>query len=338
MRGVFIGTLLAIVIATSSLAKEEPAKPHRRVPPKYPLACMPPDGESAPDAHVTLAFQIAKTGFPEKVRIMESSNPCFDEVALKAVEGWVYRPRLVDGVQQIQPDVETTITFRFDSETAEDDVTAQDFDARPIKRIPPNYPDRCQRSATRRETVFLEYDVTAKGRTENIRVIDTTNACFNTNAARSVQKWRFKPRMRDGVPVRRPNVQTSIAFELAGGPVQPEMRIRPKVRTALKKSNQDIQKFNKGKSKKSADEILAALNAIQEQFGEDFSLRESDLFYRLRSGMYLELENYRAARDDLLIVQRLQLLDLEMRKPLDDYIKALDAHIAQEDAEQAAEE
>lgn len=90
-----------------------------------------------------------------------------------------------------------------------------DRDAQPLVRIPPQYPERCQARAGARETVFLEFDVTPDGTTTNIRVVDSTNSCFNREAARSVERWKYQPKIVDNEAQWRRGVQTQITFELA---------------------------------------------------------------------------------------------------------------------------
>lgn len=90
-----------------------------------------------------------------------------------------------------------------------------DRDAQPLVRIPPQYPERCQARAGARETVFVEFDVTPDGTTTNIKVIDSTNSCFNREASRSVERWKYQPKIVDNEAQWRRGVQTQITFELA---------------------------------------------------------------------------------------------------------------------------
>ncbi|MFQ5563165.1 MAG: energy transducer TonB [Parvularculaceae bacterium] len=90
-----------------------------------------------------------------------------------------------------------------------------DRDAQPLVRIPPQYPERCQSRAEARESVVLEFDVTPEGQTTNIKVIDTTNSCFNRAASRSVERWKYQPKMVDNEAQWRRSVVTQITFELA---------------------------------------------------------------------------------------------------------------------------
>lgn len=90
-----------------------------------------------------------------------------------------------------------------------------DRDAQPIARTPPEYPWDCISSASLKETVFLEFDVTPEGETANIRVTDTTNVCFNSAAIYSVARWRYQQKFIDGEAQWRRGVQTEVIFELS---------------------------------------------------------------------------------------------------------------------------
>lgn len=90
-----------------------------------------------------------------------------------------------------------------------------DRDAQPLVRIPPQYPERCMSRAGAKETVFVEFDVTPDGTTTNIRVVETTNSCLNSAATRSVERWKYQPKIVENKAEWRRGVQTAITFELA---------------------------------------------------------------------------------------------------------------------------
>lgn len=92
-----------------------------------------------------------------------------------------------------------------------------DRDAQPLVRIPPQYPERCMQRAKAKETVFVEFDVTPDGTTTNIRAIESTNSCLNGAATKSVERWKYQPKIVDNKPEWRRGVQTAITFELAEG-------------------------------------------------------------------------------------------------------------------------
>lgn len=90
-----------------------------------------------------------------------------------------------------------------------------DRDAQPLVRIPPQFPDRCQSRASDEERVVLQFDVTPDGQTTNIQAVDSTNSCFNRAAIRSVERWKYQPKIVDNQAQPRRGVQTVIVFQLA---------------------------------------------------------------------------------------------------------------------------
>lgn len=89
-----------------------------------------------------------------------------------------------------------------------------DRDAQPLVRIPPQYPDQCQRGAKPREAVTVEFNVTPEGTVVNPQVVDSTNSCFNRAALRAVERWRYQPRIVDNQARPRFGVRTTLVFNL----------------------------------------------------------------------------------------------------------------------------
>lgn len=118
------------------------------------------------------------------------------------------RPAL-DGVRAAVPEINTNLSIGTGFNP--------DRDAQPLVRIPPQYPERCMGRAKARETVFVEFDVTPDGTTTNIRAIDSTNSCLNSAAIKSVERWKYQPKIVDNKAEWRRGVQTAITFELAEG-------------------------------------------------------------------------------------------------------------------------
>lgn len=91
-----------------------------------------------------------------------------------------------------------------------------DRDAQPLVRIPPQYPERCMGRASAQESVLLQFDVTPDGQTTNIEVVDSTNSCLNRAAMRSVERWKYQPKIVDNQAEWRRGVQTVVTFVLEG--------------------------------------------------------------------------------------------------------------------------
>ena len=91
-----------------------------------------------------------------------------------------------------------------------------DRDAQPLVRLPPQSPERCMGRAAKSESVALQFDVTPEGTTTNVTVVDSSNSCLNSAAVRSVERWKYQPKIVDNTPEWRRGVQTTVTFVLEG--------------------------------------------------------------------------------------------------------------------------
>jgi protein TonB len=92
------------------------------------------------------------------------------------------------------------------------DKTAEG-EAIPIVRIQPVYPRDAQMKG-QSGWVTVEFTITPDGSVRDPRVLDAEPArVFNREALRAILKWKFKPRVVDGVAVDRLATQT-IEFNL----------------------------------------------------------------------------------------------------------------------------
>ena len=85
----------------------------------------------------------------------------------------------------------------------------------PIVRVAPVYPARAL-SRGLEGYVDLSFTVTPTGTVENPIVDYSTSSLFERAAIRAVLKFKYKPRVVDGVPVAVPGVKTRITFKLEG--------------------------------------------------------------------------------------------------------------------------
>lgn len=80
--------------------------------------------------------------------------------------------------------------------------------------VAPVYPDRARRRAIE-GYVDLVFDVTAAGRTENIRVIDANpKGYFERASIKAIAKWKYRPAMEDGLAIASKSIIRRITFEL----------------------------------------------------------------------------------------------------------------------------
>ena len=83
----------------------------------------------------------------------------------------------------------------------------------PIVRVAPVYPARAL-SRGLEGYVDLEFVVTETGGVRDPVVTFSTSSLFERAAIRAVLKFKYKPRVVDGVPVEVPGVKTRITFKI----------------------------------------------------------------------------------------------------------------------------
>ena len=83
----------------------------------------------------------------------------------------------------------------------------------PIVRVAPVYPARAL-SRGLEGYVDLSFTVTTAGTVKDPIVIESTSSLFERAAIRAVLKFKYKPRVVDGVPVEVPGVKTRITFKI----------------------------------------------------------------------------------------------------------------------------
>ena len=83
----------------------------------------------------------------------------------------------------------------------------------PIVRVAPVYPARAL-SRGLEGYVDMSFTVTTTGTVKDPVVLFSTSSLFERAAIRAVLKFKYKPRVVDGVPVEVPDVKTRITFQI----------------------------------------------------------------------------------------------------------------------------
>jgi len=83
----------------------------------------------------------------------------------------------------------------------------------PIVRVAPVYPARAL-SRGLEGYVDMQFTVTTTGTVRDPVVLFSTSSLFERAASRAVLKFKYKPRVVDGVPVDVPGVKTRITFQI----------------------------------------------------------------------------------------------------------------------------
>jgi len=99
-------------------------------------------------------------------------------------------------------------------------LVVADSDPRPINRIAPPMPTRATRSGHCR----LIFNIGPDGRPYDVRATSCSQSHFERPAVRSVEKWIYRPEIKDGLAISRAGVSTTIRFNLTdeSGRIIPE--------------------------------------------------------------------------------------------------------------------
>ena len=89
-----------------------------------------------------------------------------------------------------------------------------DRDVVPLVRVDPDYPPRARQRGIE-GYVDLEFTIGPTGAVENPRVIGANpTGVFDEAALRAVRRWRYNPKLENGVAVSRPGIRVRLRFEM----------------------------------------------------------------------------------------------------------------------------
>jgi protein TonB len=93
-------------------------------------------------------------------------------------------------------------------------VGGSDRDTMPLVRINPDYPPRAQNRGIE-GWVLVEFTITAAGTVRDPRVIDASpKGYFEEAALKAIARWRYNPKVQEGVAVERIGVRVRLSFNM----------------------------------------------------------------------------------------------------------------------------
>ena len=93
------------------------------------------------------------------------------------------------------------------------DLQPIDKDPTPLVRIPPTFPSRFLQGDVS-GYCRVRFDVNPKGQPFNVTATICTSNQLKSPTVRSVQKWKYAPKIQNGRPVSRSGLETTIRFDL----------------------------------------------------------------------------------------------------------------------------
>lgn len=129
-------------------------------------------------------------------------------------------PRVETQVNQMTDSMEPNFNpgeIEIDTEvstTAQSGMLDMAGDARPIVRIEPQYPNKAAQEGVE-GWVQLSFSISATGEVQNVEIIDAEpKRYFEREARRALRKWKYKPKVVDGVAVEQHNMMVELSFKM----------------------------------------------------------------------------------------------------------------------------
>ena len=72
---------------------------------------------STSDRWVEMSFDISELGQPTNIKVIKSTHKgLLDKAAIRALEKWKYKPKIVDGVAVVQKDLKVRLQFDIEND------------------------------------------------------------------------------------------------------------------------------------------------------------------------------------------------------------------------------
>lgn len=88
-----------------------------------------------------------------------------------------------------------------------------DRDIIPLVRIVPDYPPRAL-SRGLEGWVIVQFTITVTGTVKDAIVVESSSPIFEAAALKAISRWRYNPKVEEGVAVERRGVQNKLVFQL----------------------------------------------------------------------------------------------------------------------------
>jgi TonB family protein len=237
LAGLFFGVTLTGVCPARAAAEHAPGKtgPHQMpskydkppklahsVRPEYPMS----QRRAGFKGEVVVQFVVEKSGQVRNPYVVRSTNPAFDQPAIKAILQWRFKPAEKDG-RPVECRMQLPIIFQLEGGGA-DAFTVQtskkfqkslppgfQFDTAPkLLSIQPAVYPFAELLAKRRGTVEFSFAVNTRGHAVLVKVYESPGEAFTGAVQAMLDVMRFKPALKAGKPA---NALLSMSLDFDGG-------------------------------------------------------------------------------------------------------------------------
>ena len=170
-----------------------------------------------------IRLTVDANGNPQDLRVIKSLEPSLDAKALEAVSQYRFKPAMKDGTTPVPVEITVEIDFRLykflrtagcspQSPAAVNAAQGQVIPAVLISHVEPKY-TRDARKNRITGTCTLQLTIDTKGTPQNVHVIKGLDPGLDLSAVKAVERWRYRPAIKDDVPVSEAST-VNVEFKL----------------------------------------------------------------------------------------------------------------------------
>src|ERR1039458_3796043 len=158
-----------------------------------------------------IGLTVDTNGNPQNLRVIKSLEPSLDAKAIEAVSQYRFRPAMKDGTTPVPVEITVEIDFRLYKSlgslgcspkyaAAANDAQGAAIPPHLISHVEPRYTHDARKNRIT-GTCTLQLTIDAKGIPRNVHVIKGLNPALDLNAVKAVERWPYRPAIKDNVPV-----------------------------------------------------------------------------------------------------------------------------------------
>ena len=185
-----VGVTCLIGLGMAAMIKSEFTPQEKSKALTFDINPVPEDILPPPDR--VMPEQVQRVETPPPPPIIERVDPTEPTVEIVSLDGGV-------------PDFEMP-----DIDQRDFVITVSDREVQPLVRIAPIMPPRAEKSGHCR----VRFNVSAEGAPYDVQATYCTQSLFERATIKSVQKWKFNPKIVNGRPVAMTGVENKVSYRL----------------------------------------------------------------------------------------------------------------------------